>query len=368
MDYLITYAVYLSLISIVLILAAISRYKKRRNNQIYSKFITTNIDGYSLLAILIISIIVGFRYDVGADWYSYVSYFKGQKSINHMEIGYKFLNSSINDFGGNFTHLFFIVSFCSWVFIYKSIPVRLLPIGILFYFTDHQFFMSMNVIRQFLAISIVLYSYKYLLNEKYKFVLFILLASLFHRSALLMLPFVFIPLKNISTKRTTWSILFLASLMVANSESVTYVMELVVIFLAQQFTVFEIYENYLMSQHFQVQEIETSGSVVYFKHMIFMYIIYYSSKIIKKYPWYYIYYLLFFIGYIYYNIFGSIPILDRIADYFLILRPILLAITMYYVWTNSRNVYEKVSPLIVIMAYLIIFIRTIYIYPYKFIF
>lgn len=348
-------------------LAVISRNKKRYNNQIHSNFITAKIDGYSLLAILIISIIVGFRYDVGADWYSYVSYFKGQKSISHMEIGYKFLNSSIYDFGGNFTHLFFIVSFFSWVFIYKSIPVRLLPIGILFYFTDHHFFMSMNVIRQFLAISIVLYSYKYLLNEKYKFVLFILLASLFHRSALLILPFVFFPLKDISIKRTTWSILFLASLMLANRESVTHAMELVVILLAQQFTVFELYETYLMSQHFQIQEIETSGIVVYFKYMIFMYILYYSYKIIKKYPWFYIYYILFFIGYIYYNIFGSIPILDRVADYFLILRPVLLAITIYFVWNNSKNIYEKVTPIIIIMAYVIIFIRTIYIYPYKFI-
>ena len=59
------------------------------------------------------------------------------------------------------------------------------------------FMMSLNLMRQFIAIAIVFYATKYLLKEKtITFILFVLLASVFHISAMVSIVYVFINITN----------------------------------------------------------------------------------------------------------------------------------------------------------------------------
>lgn len=59
-----------------------------------------------------------------------------------------------------------------------------------------SFSRSMNIMRQMLAVSLSLYSFSFLLNKKYlKYIIYVLLLSLFHKTSLILLsifPFLFI--------------------------------------------------------------------------------------------------------------------------------------------------------------------------------
>jgi len=65
----------------------------------------------------------------------------------------------------------------------------------LLYFTLNHYFSSMNLMRQWIAIAFILLGYEYLKDNKYfKYSFFVLIACLFHMSAVLM--FILIPIKK----------------------------------------------------------------------------------------------------------------------------------------------------------------------------
>jgi transmembrane protein EpsG len=81
-----------------------------------------------LAALLVISFVVGFRYEVGSDLNGYISYFEslsGDSYVRGTEWGYFWINRVIADLGGNYALVFFIVALISWSFIFKSVPAVL---------------------------------------------------------------------------------------------------------------------------------------------------------------------------------------------------------------------------------------------------
>ena len=122
------------------------------------------------VALLIIAFVVGFRYGVGTDWegyksiYEYISYGIKPFSIGFniptyaVEWGYYIINQWVADLGGNSEIMFFLVALISWYFIFKSVPLVLLPLFLFFFFFYEIFFWSINCVRQFVAIGFFLYS------------------------------------------------------------------------------------------------------------------------------------------------------------------------------------------------------------------
>jgi len=115
-------------------------------------------------------------------------------------------------FGQDPFWFYLIIGILTIVFIYKAIlcnsdnPVFSLFIFICFCL----FYQAFNQSRQILALSIILYSYKYIVERNLlKYVLLILFASIFHNTALIFIPIYFLRYIKLNWK-TILLYLFLA--------------------------------------------------------------------------------------------------------------------------------------------------------------
>lgn len=137
------------------------------------------------------AVVSAIRYDVGTDYlYRYASNFnvllKG-RDVSNLEIGFKILNKLCILITNNYQIIFVLTSFIITSFIFYTIyrDSKNVPLSITLYFIGAFFFQSLNMVRQFVAISIILYSYKYFLNKDWiKWLLFTILASMFHTTSL----------------------------------------------------------------------------------------------------------------------------------------------------------------------------------------
>lgn len=166
---------------------------KQRNIKLYKK--------YFIILCVVFTAVSFFRFNVGTDYlYTYV-------------YKYNIIKLSGND--AHFELLFYLlvklfilfkispivlIQLCSLVtiplffnFIYNNLKKEYWFMGVLIFMISTIYFATMNTIRQYLAISIILYAYKYLKEQKYKkYFLFLLLACGFHYSSILaIIPLVF---------------------------------------------------------------------------------------------------------------------------------------------------------------------------------
>lgn len=132
----------------------------------------------------------GLRWETGTDWMAYLGYFLEipEYSWFTFEPGYDILNKVIKILFNDYS--FFLVIHAIIIYsIYFAAITKLsdLPIVTLLIFYSLTIgYMGMN--RQHIALAICMYSITFILNkEKYKFLITILMASLFHFSALMFL-------------------------------------------------------------------------------------------------------------------------------------------------------------------------------------
>lgn len=152
-----------------------------------------------VLLFLVLFLLSGLRKEVGTDFVSYQNYFNGiftdAYDYMNIEIGYKAVNYLVATFCNFEQSIFLVTSF--FIVLLFFINIRNysdLPLYSIFCFVSLYFyFHSLNITRQYIAIAITFYSLKYLLNRNFiKYMLIILLASTFHRIAIVMIPFYFI--------------------------------------------------------------------------------------------------------------------------------------------------------------------------------
>lgn len=124
--------------------------------------------------------------------------------LGYQEIGFYLLSSIIRSLTGNVHVYFTVVSALSLTFLFLSLrKYSVYPlIGLLVYLS--RFFMGreMMQIRAGLAISIVVFALQFIEKQKLKyFIFFVLLASSFHLSAILILPVYWMSKLEITPKR-----------------------------------------------------------------------------------------------------------------------------------------------------------------------
>lgn len=153
---------------------------------------------YFLISVLFIGMFRGIG--IGTDYYSYKYIFILESDI---EIGFIELIRLVKNLGGDFQifiAFIFLTSFLIKIYFFHKIspnPYISLMIYLGFWFLVYD----MNGIRQGLAMSITLAASWYLLNNKKKtYFLLVLAAILFHYSAIIFLPLVFILKKRFSNK------------------------------------------------------------------------------------------------------------------------------------------------------------------------
>lgn len=161
---------------------------------------------FFLVAIALVSYVSGIRnYTVGVDisvygntYFTYFSSLPSLKSVlldpnNPTEIGYAVLNWLVSRFTDDPHVLYISVSFLTTFIFFRAILMYKNFISLTFGYTIYLFliwYLSINILRQSIAISFVFLAFTYLFfGKNIKFFLFFLVAFLFHSSAILSLIF-----------------------------------------------------------------------------------------------------------------------------------------------------------------------------------
>ena len=183
-----------------------------KNNKIQTKFVI-----FSMLILTIISAIRASN--VGADTLQYYTAFNCLSSFNELnfdifryEKGFTFFMWIIHKFSKDPQILLIttslIVNYGIGRFIMKNSNNKIL--SLILYFICNFFFSYMNIMRQAIAISIILFGFEFLKKDKkILFIIFTLLASFFHFSAVLAL--LYIPLKKLKYNKNMILIVIIIS-------------------------------------------------------------------------------------------------------------------------------------------------------------
>lgn len=269
-------------------------------------------------------ILTAFRdISVGNDTLNYYNGFKYislQPSLkmaiknSRFEMGYIFLNYLVSVLGGNYYTLQFLMS----IIIYKSLYDFLkdksvnLAMSCFIFLTLRMFIGPMNTVREWLAISLLFYGITaFEKNKKIKFTIFIILASSFHKTAIIFLVLLFLP--YFSNKKIFKLFIFILGFFMA-------------IFGKRIFTFLTsflgMYEGYLKSNYFMNFSYIGVCLVLFINTVIFLLFEFYKKKFLineqnKKIDirYYICYCALIFMVFI--HIIGlSNTIMGRLADYF----------------------------------------------------
>lgn len=191
-----------------MIIAVVGKLYRKKEG---SKNTKLNIIIFTTIGLLIPIVISGLRYYVGTDYGSYVGIYNKYYNYSLLELfesktEFLFLIIiKIASIFNNYQATFFIMAILTVLIAYFSILnyKEKLSLGFMFFIYLFMYFTSsFNLVRQALAVVIVLYSYKFIFERNWKkFTIIILIAALFHVSALLFLPFYFVFDKENNNKK-----------------------------------------------------------------------------------------------------------------------------------------------------------------------
>ncbi|MEQ8154215.1 MAG: EpsG family protein [Clostridiaceae bacterium] len=147
--------------------------------------------------ILLLSCVIGFRYYVGKDFENYVNAYKiisKQGSISQakawytIETSYIYLSFISKALMGNFQFVFFFYGFFTTLFFMLGIWYFRRQINVdwaMMYYASTFFFGSFNTIRQYMAMAIIFFAFRYVIEKKWiHYFIAVGIAVLFHTSAI----------------------------------------------------------------------------------------------------------------------------------------------------------------------------------------
>ncbi|MFS2910054.1 EpsG family protein [Bacteroides uniformis] len=152
-----------------------------------------------VLPILYFSFILGLRYEVGVDYPIYRQIYEYDisadmiESLRHRDVEwlYVIICSLLHKLGSPYYMMFVVMAVIPMTFYFlfiKQYP-RFFFIAMYFLLATGVLFWYMNIMRQGIAFFILLYACQYIIKKKIiHYILFVLIATGFHTSALLFLP------------------------------------------------------------------------------------------------------------------------------------------------------------------------------------
>lgn len=186
---------------------------------LYKLYEKSNKKIFEVLSFIIPMVIGGFRNFVGTDYPLYITLYNNNSTV---DFGFIVI-SRIAKYFNSYQLMFFIYNFLTLLFIFlglKNVDKKFRTFsyfGYLFLFYTSSF----NIIRQMLAVSIIFYSFKYIINKNFfKFFIWVIVATCFHNTAILVLPLYIIVNFNIKYKLFSLAVLLLICL---NYEKLIYI-------------------------------------------------------------------------------------------------------------------------------------------------
>lgn len=338
---------YIFLFSIELFFSYFLRtYKKIGNEKCLKNFEFL----FFFILILFMTLFYGLRYNVGIDYMSYYNnakfnlWNKPQHGTGELfEPGFRTLY-----FLGSFFELpsntvFVLGGFLIYFFLFLGIKnySESFPLSLFIFFATGLYFFSFNEFRQFIAVCIVFYGYRYCVEKKLlKWILIVLFAMLFHKSAFVVFPMYIIA--KIRLSRKSFNIIILITLIFKKIG----MFEILCLFLS---IIPGHYSEYAETLTY-LSKSGGSGLIGYL-YLILLLLInnskyrfyYFQSELLRP----FVNILLF--GSIFVNIFADIYMVVRLMEYFLIT---IVVVFPFYIKLSKQGMLSYIFSLSIIALYL----------------
>lgn len=316
-----------------------------------------NKDGRNLFTITIASTLTyfsAFRFGLGQDYEGYTDVIQqNTRTYSVIEPAYTFLVKFVNNNG--FTEVFFFLIFSiitNFLIIYGFRRFKNFQLMVIVYISfPILYFNSFNLVRQFCALSII-FSGFYFLEKRYffKYTTSVMIAALFHASALLCIPIYFLW----KIKIPKFWMVFLAVLTLIFGAFSNDQLGSLFRSLSSMFNIYSIYIDDETSY-------EPFGLLTIYFNLLLFWVIY-NTKSSEMKPIDNFILVGFFLLTLIYNLIPSFFYLQRLSLYFIIFFPLVLSIPtyrynilkyfiiisssiffLYFIISNSSNV--KVIPI-----------------------
>lgn len=345
---------YIAILAVVVILSSL-------DNTLYGQLQTKNINKLGVITALIFAVIVGLRWDVGMDYIPYYNFAIGNYSydyqIGRLEPIPRFLALFTSTTSAPFYLWFMIMGFVQLFYVQRALKSVYYPILCwgMFFFIAIFLHEQLNAVRQCAAVSIVLLSYYYVVkNDFKKFILLIVFAALFHKSALFVIPVYFI--RNFEFKLSLiWQVVIVACLSVYSSIAITHL-----ITLSTDLAVMMGYGNAL--EKFlddSMLSAKGSGLGIMFNYLRYGVLLYYFPKLNEEYKSYgfnFFYKLSFLYLCIYPAAFYSIYV-ARLFMYFRYADVFTYAFLMHFLATKSKDYLPFCIMIILTLAQIVLYLN-----------
>lgn len=187
---------------IMFLVSILFAYLSTKTKNKYYKLI---MQGLAIIPFVLVSAI---RYDVGTDYFfryvpNYLVFVNGG-NVDSLEPLFVILIKMCVGFSDSYVALFvvtsIIINVLTMVTIFKYSKNPILSIAI--FFCGSFYFQSMNLVRQFIAMAIIFCAYRILFcgKKKYLYIIFILIATMFHSMSAVFLISLFLEKKVIKLK------------------------------------------------------------------------------------------------------------------------------------------------------------------------
>ncbi len=164
--------------------------------------VVKNIKIYFVVCAILIALFAGLRYNTGADWEVYIpTFYEMPKlgNIHNWEIGYYWVSIIFYYLFGDYyvfqlaASVFLMYSVARFLWKYTNYPIFSLLLFFMMFINNG---ILMAQVRQSIALAILLFGYEHILNKSFgKFMTVVIMACLFHISAIVALPMYFMTRK-----------------------------------------------------------------------------------------------------------------------------------------------------------------------------
>lgn len=356
------YIIYWGIIASILPFISYPLYSTQRIKQCHNNtaIIANKLSKY-LLPAIIFTFVLGLRYDVGVDYLSYESIYKGQndKLIENLNIEpiYALISFILNQLNMPYYALTCIVSCISFFFFFKAFNgySYLRNWSFLFLFITGTLFIYLNLQRQAVAFFIFLYALQYIQKQSFlKYTFWIIVAMGFHFSAAILFPLYFIgKIKNYILDKLSIQLSLYLFIFILRSKLEILLIQIIFLFAPSRYAG---YGNRLLNWRIGTG----SGLALLLSHSLdLLNIILFSviknqntnekSKLL-------IIQRIWFIGAYLELIFETNMVLSRIAIYMTSLKIVLLA----YICHHISKTWKNQNGIVVILTFFLIILYVIY--------
>ena len=305
-------------------------------SRFYRKGLEKNRASYLLLIILVIIppvLLSSFRKGIGTDYYGYQEVFESIKSSIsfaglfsfYQEPGWVLINLLSNSY---FTVLLISSILYSLIITIAIFKIKN-KIGITFpLFVSYMVFysLSFNGIRQAIAAAFFLLALTYIKKSKLKYIIFIIVGSLFHKSALicLLLLFVFL-IKQMKMSKVILTIIVMSVVIIAFSGLLVMILE----------------RLHLYTKYTDGSDSSGNGGIGFLLYLLpVTFLLFYLTQRYRINDKFYLFLLFVFLLQIPFQFLGSkIAFADRIAEYGLVSQVFLIPYALKFIKNRNTRIF-----------------------------